>query len=51
MADSELLEKQLISELKVAGTSEGKRMQAFDHAFNEVIKRDKNFGSLLIKIR
>lgn len=26
-------------------------MQAFDQTFNEIIKRDKNFGSLLLKIK
>lgn len=26
-------------------------MQAFTHTFNEIIKRDKNFGSLLLKIK
>lgn len=26
-------------------------MQAFTQTFNEIIKRDKNFGSLLLKIK
>lgn len=26
-------------------------MQAFNQTFNEIIKRDKNFGSLLLKIK
>lgn len=28
-----------------------KKIQAFGHTFEEVIKRDKNFGSLLTKIK
>ena len=26
-------------------------MQAFNQTFNDIIKRDKNFGSLLLKIK
>jgi hypothetical protein len=37
--------------LKEASDNEGKKMQAFNQTFNEIIKRDKNFGSLLLKIK
>jgi len=37
--------------LKEASNNEGKKMQAFNQTFNEIIKRDKNFGSLLLKIK
>lgn len=37
--------------MKDASNNEGKKMQAFTHTFNEIIKRDKNFGSLLLKIK
>lgn len=45
------LEKQLTNRLKEASDNEGKKLQAFTQTFNEIIKRDKNFGSLLLKIK
>ena len=50
-ADAIYLEKQLTNRLKEASNNQGKKMQAFDQTFNEIIKRDKNFGSLLLKIK
>ena len=50
-ADAIYLEKQLTNRLKEASDNEGKKMQAFTQTFNEIIKRDKNFGSLLLKIK
>lgn len=43
------MEKQLTSRLKVA--SEAERISAFEQTFQEVIKRDTHFGSLLLKIK
>jgi hypothetical protein len=37
--------------LKEASDNEDRKMQAFNQTFNEIIKRDKNFGSLLLKIK
>jgi len=31
--------------------SEGERIEAFEQTFQEVIKRDMHFGSLLLKIK
>ena len=50
-ADAIYLEKQLTTRLKEASDNEGKKLQAFNQTFNEIIKRDKNFGSLLLKIK
>ncbi len=50
-ADAIYLDKQLTNRLKEASDNEGKKMQAFTQTFNEIIKRDKNFGSLLLKIK
>jgi hypothetical protein len=50
-ADAIYLEKQLTNRLKEASDNEGKKLQAFTQTFNEIIKRDKNFGSLLLKIK
>lgn len=50
-ADAIFLEKQLTNRLKEASDNEGKKLQAFTQTFNEIIKRDKNFGSLLLKIK
>eukprot|EP00347_Sterkiella_histriomuscorum_P001309 403372529 len=50
-SDAIYLEKQLTNRLKEASDNEGKKMQAFTQTFNEIIKRDKNFGSLLLKIK
>lgn len=50
-ADAIYLDKQLTNRLKEAQDNEGKKMQAFKKTFDEIIKRDKNFGSLLVKIK
>ena len=41
----------MTTRLKEASDNEGKKLQAFNQTFNEIIKRDKNFGSLLLKIK
>ena len=41
----------MTTRLKEASDNEGKKLQAFTQTFNEIIKRDKNFGSLLLKIK
>jgi len=41
----------LTTRLREASDNEGKKLQAFNQTFNEIIKRDKNFGSLLLKIK
>ena len=50
-ADAIYLEKLLTNRLKEASDNEDRKMQAFNQTFNEIIKRDKNFGSLLLKIK
>lgn len=52
--DAIYLEKQLsdrLSTLLPDSSDSTKLIQAFGHTFDEVIKRDKDFGSLLLKIK
>jgi hypothetical protein len=37
--------------LKEASTNDTKKLNAFNETFDEIIKRDMHFGSLLLKIK